>query len=121
MQIWSTNSGWFQVFKYADEHFLNFQDGRALDVHGGKDEEGRNVIVWKRHNGANQRWKVIHLDKAKKAPTEGYNEEFGFHINRPFYFVSRLPMRRVVEMIGATHIQIKRYVKGRAAQQFRFD
>ena len=24
MQIWSTNSGWFQVFKYADEHFLNF-------------------------------------------------------------------------------------------------
>jgi hypothetical protein len=23
MQVWSTNSGWFQIFKYIDEHFVN--------------------------------------------------------------------------------------------------
>jgi len=85
MQVWSTNSGWFQVFKYVDEHFMNIQNGKALDVHGGRDEEGRKAIVWNRHNGANQKWKVIYLDEAKKVATKGESEEFGFHINRPFY------------------------------------
>jgi hypothetical protein len=30
-------------------------------------------------------------------------------------------MRRVVECVGATHVYLKRYTKGRAAQQFYFD
>jgi len=49
------------------------------------------------------------------------NEEFGFYINRPFYFRSRLPMRRVAETIGANNVVLKRYAKGRVAQQFYFD
>jgi membrane carboxypeptidase/penicillin-binding protein PbpC len=40
MQVWSTNSGWFQIFKYEDGMFLNWQNGKALDVSGGKDVEG---------------------------------------------------------------------------------
>jgi hypothetical protein len=43
------------------------------------------------------------------------------HINRPFYLVSRLPMKRVAECVGANNIVLKRWVKGRAAQQFFFD
>jgi len=69
---------------------------KCLDVHGGKDEEGRNVIMWNRHNGANQRWKVVYVDKAAPIPKEGFNKDFGFYVNRPFYIVSRLPMKRVV-------------------------
>jgi hypothetical protein len=121
MQIWSTNSGWFQIFKYVDEHFINIQDGRALDVHGGKDEEGRQVIVWKKHNGANQRWTIIYLDKAEKVQSEGLNTEFGFHCNRPFYIVSRLPMRRVAESIGANNITIRRWRKNQNMQQWTFN
>jgi hypothetical protein len=48
--------------------------------------------VWG-NNGTNaQKWTVIYLDKAKATETKGLNEEFGFHINRPFYIRSRLPM-----------------------------
>jgi hypothetical protein len=33
MQIWSTNSGWFQIFVYSGEHFCNIQEtNRCLDV-----------------------------------------------------------------------------------------
>jgi len=56
-----------------------------------------------------------------KEPTTGLNKEFGFHIGRPFILVSRLPMKRVAECVGASNIQLKRYVKGRAAQTFFFD
>jgi len=62
MQIWSTNSGWFQIFKYDNEHFVNIQNGKCLDVNGAKDEEGQPVIVWNKHGGANQRWKIKYLD-----------------------------------------------------------
>jgi len=37
MQIWSTNSGWFQVFKYADGQFINWTNNKVLDVSGSKD------------------------------------------------------------------------------------
>jgi hypothetical protein len=40
MQIWSTNSQWFQIFKYQGEHFVNWQNGKCLDVSGNKDVEG---------------------------------------------------------------------------------
>ena len=112
MQIYSTNSGWFQIFKYMgkkDSHFINVYNNKALDVHGGKDEEGRQVIVWNRHNGKNQRWTVVYLDKAEDIQTKGLNADFGFHIGKPFYFRSRLPMKRVVECIGANNLVLKRW------------
>jgi hypothetical protein len=59
-----------------------------LDVVGGRDEEGNKVGVWTNNRGKHQRWKVLYLDKKDKTETKGLNEEFGFHINRPFYIVS---------------------------------
>jgi len=69
----------------------------------------------------NQQWNVVYLDKADKLETKGLNEEFGFYINRPFYMVSRLPLHRVIEAIGANNLVQKRYTKGRLAQQFWFE
>jgi hypothetical protein len=77
--------------------------------------------VWKRHNGANQRWKIVFVKDAPKEPTEGLHKDFGFHINRPFYIVSRLWFRRVVECHGANNLQLNRYNKGKIGQQFFFD
>jgi hypothetical protein len=57
----------------------------------------------------------------EKEPTKGLYKEFGLHVNRPFYLVSRLPMKRVAECVGASNVVIKRYVKNRAAQQWFFN
>jgi len=95
---------------------VNIRNKKVLDVKGGKDAEGQAVIAWGQHKGANQRWKIVYLDKAAKEPTTGLNKEFGFHMNRPFYLVSRLPMKRVAECVGANNMVLKRYTKGRVAQ-----
>jgi hypothetical protein len=96
MQIWSTNSGWFQIFKYNGQNIVNIKDGRVLDVEGGKDREGQDVFVWKRHNGLNQRWAIVYLDEKKPEPTKGLDEDSGLYRNRPFYIQSRLPGRRAI-------------------------
>jgi len=71
--------------------------------------------------GLEQKWKVVYVDKAPKTETKGLNEEFGFHINRPFYIVSELPFNRVAESIGANNITLKRWRKNVLAQQWYFD
>jgi hypothetical protein len=43
MQVWSTNSGWFQIFVYSGEHFCNIENKKCLDVKGSKDVEGQTV------------------------------------------------------------------------------
>jgi len=121
MQIWSTNSGWFQVFKYEKSQFINWSNSKVLDVTGSKDIEGQAVGVAGNNGGKNQRWKVVYLDKADKLETKGLNEEFGFHINRPFYIVSELPFNRVAESIGANNVTLKRWRKNTRQQQFWFD
>jgi hypothetical protein len=121
MQVWSTNSGWFQLFTYEGSHFCNVRNKKCLDVMSNKDTEGQKVIVHKQHKGANQRWSIVYVDKAKKEPTTGLNKEYGFHIGRPFYLVSRLPMKRVAELHGATHMRLNRYRVNTKTQQFFFD
>jgi hypothetical protein len=44
------------MYKNETQQFVNIQDGRALDVYQGKDEEGQKVSVYKAHNGKNQKW-----------------------------------------------------------------
>jgi hypothetical protein len=79
------------MFKYENEHFCNVkQTNKCLDVSGGKDVEGQAVIVYNRHNGANQRWKILYTDKVV-TQSSGLDKESGLHINRPFYIQSRLP------------------------------
>jgi len=53
--------------------------------------------------------------------TSGLNAKFGFHMNRPFYIQSRLPMKRVAEAKGNNNISLMRYTKNRAAQKWVFD
>jgi hypothetical protein len=90
-------------------------------VLGNQDKEGQYIRTNNRHNGANQRWKVLYLDKKAKTETKGLNEEFGFHINRPFYIVSELPFNRVAEMHGNANVWLKRWRNNAKGQQFWFD
>jgi hypothetical protein len=53
MQIWSTNSGWFQIFKYDGTYFMNWSNNKVIDVSGAKDVEGQAVIVHAKNGGKN--------------------------------------------------------------------
>ena len=97
------------------------QSKKAIDVFQNKDKEGQKVIMWKRHNGWNQRWRVVYQDKHTKIQSKGYNKKFGFHIMRPFYFRSRMPLRRVVECVSNAYLRHKRWYKNRKAQQWVFN
>jgi len=103
------------LFKYADEHIQNVKNSKCLDVTGAKDVEGQNVQVYNRHNGSNQKWTILY-DKDEKAEATKGMGEYGFKINEPFFIVSRMPMKRVAEAIGASNVVTKKYVKGRIAQ-----
>ena len=100
---------------------MNVKNRKVLDVSGNKDAEGQNVHVWKRHNGANQRWRIAYIDSKSKGRTSGLNKDFGFHIRRPFYIMSRMPMRRVLEVVGGRNIVIRNLVRNRNTQKFMFD
>ena len=39
MQIWSTNSGWWQIFKYVGHQFANVGNSKVLDVWRGSDRD----------------------------------------------------------------------------------
>jgi hypothetical protein len=58
MQVWSTNSRWWWIFKFESEHFCNVRyASRCLEVVGSKDDEGAKVgIARTRTTSANQRW-----------------------------------------------------------------
>jgi hypothetical protein len=43
----------------------------AIDVYQDKDVEGQNVILHTKNNGLNQKWKIVYVKGAPKAPTEG--------------------------------------------------
>jgi hypothetical protein len=104
---------------------MNPTNDKVLDVTSSKDDEGQAVIMMNRNgnkaNNANQRWKIIYLDKAEAIRTKGFNKEFGMHINRPFYIRSRMPMQRVIECHGANNVWLKRWRKNARAQQWYFD
>jgi hypothetical protein len=52
-----------------------------MDVHGNRDEENRDIIVWNKHNGLNQQWDLIYKDKYPKDPKKGQlNKDFGLYV-----------------------------------------
>jgi hypothetical protein len=59
------------MFKWIEGEgaFENIQNGKRLDVSGGRDEEGRNVQVYKKNGTPAQKWKLVYADKAEKFKT----------------------------------------------------
>jgi hypothetical protein len=56
LQIWSTNGGWFQRFKFSQNYFKNVQDGRVIEITNLKDGEGARVGVGKLTHQLCQKW-----------------------------------------------------------------
>jgi hypothetical protein len=49
MHIRKTDARWYQQFKHEGKRIRNLKP-LSLDVQGGKDVEGANVIVWNNNN-----------------------------------------------------------------------
>jgi hypothetical protein len=111
---------WWMQFRYENKQFINIQNGKAVDS-TSNDDEGTEVKISNKNDSVQQKFDIVYLDKKAKAATSGFNEEFGLHINRPFYLRSRLPMRRVAECIGASYLRLKRWRNNTKAQQWYFD
>jgi len=57
-------------------------------VRDSKDVQGQAVDIENNKNAKNQKWRIVYLDEMEKTRTKGINKDYGFEINRPFYFVS---------------------------------
>jgi hypothetical protein len=51
---------WYQHFQIKGEYLMN-ERGLVLDVAGGRDQNNQNVLVWKKHKGLNQKWKIDYV------------------------------------------------------------
>jgi hypothetical protein len=51
---------WSQHFNLKGNHVQN-ERGLVLDVAGGRDLNNQTVVVWRKHRGINQRWRVEYV------------------------------------------------------------
>ena len=67
MEVYNTNSRWFQLFVWLKDEgqFWDIHDKRILDVAGGKDEEGANVVLGKDSESKSNKWKLVYTKDAK--------------------------------------------------------
>lgn len=107
-------------FKYEKGYLINVKTNKVFDVSGGKDAEAQKVHMWNRHNGANQRWRIVYVDQFKEQK-KGLIEEFGLFANRPFYIRSRLPNRRMAECGNNYDVRQRRWRNNETGQQWVFD
>jgi uncharacterized protein YneR len=95
------------MFRYRSG-FLQNERGKVMDVHGNRDEENRNIIVWNKHGGLNQQWDLIYKDQYPKEPTKGQlNKDFGLVVERDFYIVTRMSSGRYVDIVDGRNLVIK--------------
>jgi hypothetical protein len=70
LQIWNTNSQWWQTFRFLGETLVSSR-GRVVVVAGGVDNENSNIIVASKNNKMSQRWTIVYVDEDKPAPKKG--------------------------------------------------
>jgi hypothetical protein len=100
--------------------FVNVR-GRVLEVAGSIDKEGAPLGVGARTSGANQRFEILFADKEPALKTEGLHADFGFHIGRPFYIVTKMGSGRALEVDGGSNVVLRWKKRGEISQQFYFD
>ena len=100
--------------------FVNYKNGKVMDVSGGADTENRNIIMYTKHGKINQQWDLVYADEWKGEPGKGeLNEKFGLYVERPFYIVSALSSGRYLDLINNANFAIKTR-NGRSSQTWYF-
>lgn len=108
--------------------YIQNQRGLVLDVAGGRDRNGQNILVWTKHNGRNQKWRIEYLNrkpqkpKKKAAPRKGeYSADHHLYVERPFYIVSKLGSQRYLDNDKRGNKLVVKKENGNESQQWWFD
>jgi hypothetical protein len=121
LQLWHANGHWFQVFKFQSNYFVNVKDERVFTVEGAKDTEGQNVVVSKKNWAINQKWQIRYVDQAEDSKNSGLYTPYQIYLGRPFVIRSRLPMQRVLTVVGGRNLVIKTHDRADQNQVFFLD
>jgi hypothetical protein len=116
------------MFTYSPSGHLYTDVGEGYNkqnfavVYGNVDAENRQVYRehTKKTDGDNwyQLWDIVYVDEAPNLE-EGYAEEWGMHINRPFHIISEFGENRFLDLVSNRGVIKTR--NGRDTQVFRFD
>lgn len=95
----------------------------TFEVEGGADKEMTRIVLRNKSSVVHQRFRIIYTDSKgyKGYKTTGTYQDFGMKIGEEFILQSKLPMGRVAECVGASNVVLKRFVKNRRSQLWRFD
>lgn len=87
---------WYTHFKYdkSSKHVIFTHENKAIDVDGGKDVEGKKLILSTKNNGNHQKWNIIYAAELKGEDTKTFNKEYGFYPGREFVLISAMPNHR---------------------------
>jgi hypothetical protein len=84
------------------------EKGKVMDIHGGVDQENRQVIVWNKHGKIIQQFDIIYVDEYPKEPKKGeLNKDYGLYVERDFYVVSEMSSHRYLDLINNRNMVIK--------------
>jgi hypothetical protein len=90
-----------------------------MDVSGGRDNNGQNIHMWKKHRGINQQWDLIYVDEMPAEPKKcEMNKDFNFKVDCDFHIVSKMSSGRYLDRVG-NDVVIKRS-NGRTTQKWYF-
>jgi len=90
-------------------------------VSDSKDFEGQSVGIHKKTFTINQKWTLTYVDRAEDVKTRGMYTPYNMHLGRPFYIQSRLPMQRVVTVVGGRNLVLKTMDRTNQSQVFFLD
>jgi hypothetical protein len=121
LQLWNTNGGWFQRFKFSQNYLKNVQDGRVIEIAGGQDSEGQNVGVGKLTYQLCQKWSIDYVDEAEDRKTTGLYVPYQIYLGRAFIIRSRMPMQRVLTVVGNRNLVIRTHNRQDNNQIFFLD
>jgi membrane carboxypeptidase/penicillin-binding protein PbpC len=105
------------MFRYQGG-FLQNERGKVMDVHGARDEENRDIIVWNKHGRLNQQWDLIFANKWREPKKGQLNKDFGLYVDRTFYIISVMGKKRYLDLVGRDLVIKTR--NGRNTQQWYF-
>jgi hypothetical protein len=64
------------------------------------------VVVNKKNYSICQKWRIVYVDTAENTKTSGIYTPYNIHLGRAFVIRSRLPMQRVLTIVGGRNVVI---------------
>lgn len=104
-----------------NHYFKNVKDDRVIEVKNGEDVEGGELVVSKITYNIRQKWRIQYVDTYEDQKTSGLYTPYQIHLGRAFIIRSRLPMQRVITIVGSRNLVIQTLNRTNQNQIFFLD